>query len=305
MKRNDIGAKSHSMSENASNCPEALSLKRAIFLRRKNKHSLIYDEVAVRARPLIEHLSGSNDLLSLLEVGCGTGLFTAAVVRNISGKTFNVEGWDADAKMAEGFHRDIASPNVRSAKFRTVDLNEAIISEPEAAGTFHILLSSFSLYHFTAALPRLAELMADAGIGIFLTSSKDTLSAFFEIWREVLQEEFGRPTSQPTYVEGIYNSFSAENAQEMLYPWFEIVDRFYFPSLMSFTNDFASGVDLTLYLLQKWRGRLENDVPPQASVFSLLPKVLDRVEQIIAHRGCYQVNKSDGCFIVSKKKVPQ
>jgi ubiquinone/menaquinone biosynthesis C-methylase UbiE len=169
--------------------------------------------------------------IRVLDLGCAWGAFTAALggIAPAGSASVGVD-WIEENRTA---YLASASRAGLSGSFVSGPV-EAICSEPDRG--FDLVLSGFSLYFFTGALPEIARVLRDDGVFVAITHSERSLGEFLEDVRiPLLHDE--RMTAERFGVEEVLREFSAENGLSRLSPHFGSVET------QDFKNRLTFGVD--------------------------------------------------------------
>ena len=138
------------------------------------EHAGLQRAVAERLDLLLPPLASAR----VLELGCGTGLFTRHLLKRYPDGTFVVS--DLAPSMVEQCRRNLANRSRGHVSFEVMDA-----ARPTVDGPFDLIATSMTLHWLTdpsAALNTLRQLLAPDGVLIYATISGKS----FPEWREVL-----------------------------------------------------------------------------------------------------------------------
>ena len=142
-----------------------------------------YDSHADLQRGVAERLAGLLPQLAsprVLELGCGTGVFSRHLLARYPDGTFLLT--DLAPSMVEHCRRNLAGSQQRVS----VDIMDA--ARPTADGSFDLIATSMTLHWLAdpaAALGALRKLLAPGGVLVYASISGRS----FPEWREVLEEQ--------------------------------------------------------------------------------------------------------------------
>jgi malonyl-CoA O-methyltransferase len=140
-------------------------------------HADLQAAVAERLARLLPPLAHPN----VLELGCGTGLFSRHLLERYPGGSFVFS--DLSPAMIEECRRNLGSSRGERIRFEIMDA-----ARPTIAGPFDLIATSMTLHWLAdpvAALARLDRLLAPGGVLVYATIS----GMSFPEWREVLAAE--------------------------------------------------------------------------------------------------------------------
>jgi malonyl-CoA O-methyltransferase len=143
-----------------------------------------YDEHADLQRGVAERLARLLPALTsprVLELGCGTGLFSRQLLARYPDATFLLT--DLAPSMVEQCRRNLANAHKQRVSFDIMDA-----ARPAAEGPFDLIATSMTLHWLAdpaAALQTLRKLLAPGGVLIYAGISGGS----FPEWRSVLEEQ--------------------------------------------------------------------------------------------------------------------
>jgi malonyl-CoA O-methyltransferase len=158
-----------------------LSTRNAKVARTFGARAASYEAHADLQRAVAERLARWLPEFSrprVLELGCGTGLFSRHLVARYPGGSFVLS--DLAPAMIEECRRNLGSGLSGRISFEVMDAGR-----PSVEGTFDLIAMSMTLHWLAdpvAALDRLSGLLAPGGVLIYATISGES----FAEWREVL-----------------------------------------------------------------------------------------------------------------------
>jgi malonyl-CoA O-methyltransferase len=143
-----------------------------------------YDEHADLQRGVAERLAGllpQRASPRVLELGCGTGLFSRHLLARYPDGAFLLT--DLAPSMVEQCRRNLEVASKQCVSFDIIDA-----ARPTAEGPFDLIATSMTLHWLAdpaAALQTLRKLLAPGGVLIYASISGQS----FPEWREVLEEQ--------------------------------------------------------------------------------------------------------------------
>jgi malonyl-CoA O-methyltransferase len=161
-----------------------LSNRSAAVAQSFGARAATYDEHADLQRGVAERLAGLLPQLAaprVLELGCGTGLFSRHLLARYPDGAFLLT--DLAPSMVEQCRRNLAGTGNRRVSFDIIDA-----ARPTADGAFDLIATSMTLHWLAdpaAALATLRNLLAPGGALIYASISGKS----FPEWREVLEEQ--------------------------------------------------------------------------------------------------------------------
>ena len=161
-----------------------LSNRSAAVAQSFGARAATYDEHADLQRGVAERLAGLLPQLAaprVLELGCGTGLFSRHLLARYPDGTFLLT--DLAPSMVEQCRRNLADTDKQRVSFDIMDA-----ARPTAEGPFDLIATSMTLHWLAdpvAALATLRRRLAPGGVLIYASISGKS----FPEWREVLEEQ--------------------------------------------------------------------------------------------------------------------
>ena len=218
----------------------------------------------------------------VLDLGCGFGFMMEAVVRRVAPDA-EIVGVDA-CPANERPYLDVVRAAGRRGRFVAQRI-DAKLDWPDAS--FDLIVASFSLYFFPNILPELARVLSPDGVLLAVTHKEQSC-------RE-LQRVLDLPDSDPRATL-VIRSFSAENAERLLSPWFGEIHR------VEYRNSLAFGPQQQDDLLAYVRFKLPMLMPGE-DAGGELPEALARAALAALSRpGGLLIDRSDAAFHCRKPK---
>ena len=161
-----------------------LSSRSAAVAQSFGARASTYDSHADLQRGVAERLACLLPALTsprVLELGCGTGLFSRHLLARYPDGTFLLT--DLAPSMVEHCRRNLAGSHQRHVSFDIMDA-----ARPMAEGPFDLIATSMTLHWLAdpaAALEALRRRLAPSGVLIYASISGQS----FPEWREVLEEQ--------------------------------------------------------------------------------------------------------------------
>lgn len=212
---------------------------------------------------------------TILDVGCGFGFMTEAVVPRV-GRDARFVGVDAGAANEQPYLARLRAPGA-CGRFVCRRL-DAELDWPDRH--FDLLLASYALYFFPALLPEVARVLAPEGLLIAITHA-DHCGA-----------SLARLIDIPDFAarwQALVGRFSAENGAALLAPWFKEVERVDYLNALVFTaeqrDEFLAYLEFKLRLLAC-----------EAFAAAGPPAALARAARILAEEGRVVLEKNDVVF---------
>jgi malonyl-CoA O-methyltransferase len=161
-----------------------LSNRSAAVAKSFGARAATYDRHADLQRGVAERLARLLPALTsprVLELGCGTGLFSRHLLARYPDGTFLLT--DLAPPMVEQCRRNLANAHKQSVSFDIMDA-----ARPTAEGLFDLIATSMTLHWLAdpaAALETLSKLLAPGGVLVYAGISGNS----FPEWRSVLEEQ--------------------------------------------------------------------------------------------------------------------
>lgn len=213
---------------------------------------------------------------NVLDLGCGFGFFTEVVARRVAADA-EIVGVDACAANEPLFMARVEAAG-RSGRFV-----EHVISKtldwPDHS--FDLVVASYALYFFPDAVPEIARVLTPDGLLLATTHMESSC-------RDLLRAS-GLPISDAALLGNIL-SFSAENGERLLAPWFGAVERTDYANKLVFGpadfNDFLTYLRFKLPLLL-----------PASEPGGVIPKPLSNaIRGVLARGEPLTFEKNDAAF---------
>jgi SAM-dependent methyltransferase len=225
----------------------------------QNKHDI---------RDIAGSLVDMENVHTILDLGCGYGWFEEA----LKGQYDLVLGIDCLKENEEAFLAN-ARRIARQVIFKRMTLPKPTEIETEC---FDLVVSTYSLYFFTEAIPEVKRLLCPEGTFLIITHSESMMKE-------------GEPFFEFNNLRKVIGRFSAENGEAILRRYFSEVKYVDYPNALLFTKDESD--DLAHYIDFK-RGFISR----QAGTETVKEKILEELRK----RGSMAFNKNDRIFIARK-----
>jgi ubiquinone/menaquinone biosynthesis C-methylase UbiE len=160
---------------------------------------------------VLSHFDWAPDA-SVLDIGCGDGMWTAAAQRRTPGG--RVVGLDYSLGMLSGLPK-------RDAQVLRVNGDAHLL--PVRARSFDVVLAMFMLYHVDVSrtLPECRRALKPGGLFVAAAPGAELLPTLGDLLQSTAEEIAGRRI--PEYWIGAMR-FSAQNGHDVLAPYFDRVD---------------------------------------------------------------------------------
>ena len=165
----------------------------------------------------------------VLELGCAFGAFTEALKERLHPDAF-ITGLDMIAEYEPFFLEACRRAGYRGT-FSAAGV-EAIKKYPPAS--FDLIVCSYALYFFVEMIPYICRILKKNGMFITITHDECNMQELIHITRAVLKENHLLDNDRLLPVEVIIGQFSANNAEDLLAPYFGGVRRFDFQNTLVF-----------------------------------------------------------------------
>jgi len=233
---------------------------------------------------------------NVLDLGCGFGF----PVLGLRGKVRNgthVVGIDIQEGYQKPFLQACDSIGV-IGEFHASDVAELASYPPRS---FDLVLSFFSLYFFPDVVKDVARVLTDDGLFVAITHSQATL-------RELIQHipptmaSLGLGVPELLSIQKLLRTFAAENAEDLLRPWFGDIEKRVFRNTLRFTPEEMS--HLAVYLRMKKHLMLKEvyDTSPD-SVGAVLNQLLASLAAEADRSGILELNKDDAVLVCRRPAV--
>ncbi|NQV13892.1 methyltransferase domain-containing protein [bacterium] len=228
--------------------------------------------------------------ITLLDLGCGYGNFTAALIPKLKQGSV-CHGLDCRINLMKPYLDTVQAAGL-SGKFFAI---EAGIINQLPDNCYDLVAAAYSLYFFPHLLEEIKRILQPSGILLAITHSKQSLKEFFDDLRTVLLSFSGRRNDYFD-IEKQVASFCEENGLEFLRPHFEIVQMSRHPNQLVFKSD---DVDDLLYYLDFRLDVMseEESLGDDIHLRGLKPKLFNYIREHIRTKGSYLLNKEDAIFI--------
>ncbi len=239
------------------------------IIRRRSTNHADVREVALAGLDL-------SSKRSILDLGCGFGFMTEALVDRISpsARLSGVDFWEDD----EQPYLQRATSAGHNAEFRSIQIGPSL---PWPERSFDLVVCSYALYFFVEAIPEIARVLVPEGMFLAITHSERSIV-------DGLPAEASQRAA--TNLFSLMHRFSAENGRELLSPSFGCVDRIGFSNTIRFE---AEHVDELLAYMRFKLPLLYPDADPGGA----LPMALEHcVRHSMSRRHTMVFNKSDAVF---------
>jgi len=225
----------------------------------------------------------------ILDLGCGFGFFTQA----LHGKTnpeASVTGIDCQPKYK--------TPYMNSCIYAKIEgkfIGECITSIRRIkSNSIDLILCSYAMYFFSEILPHISRILKDNGVCIIITHSRHHLQELGFHIRQLLNETVGEFKGNLPF-EALIDSFSGENGESLLQPFFSRIITKDFPNKLRFELANFPGFDA--YIRFKHPFFIPDLAPPKKDFLDML---LQRFQKICHDDGFIEISKDDVIFICTE-----
>jgi len=238
-------------------------------------------------------LSGVRNVLDL---GCGFG-FPVLGLRGKVQRGTHVVGIDIQESYQKPFLQACDSVGA-IGEFHASDVAELASYPPRS---FDLVLSFFSLYFFPEVVKDVARVLTDDGLFVAITHSQATL-------RELIQHipptmsSLGVHVPELLSIQQLLRTFSAENAEELLQPWFGGVEKKVFRNTLRFTPKEMSHLEVYLRMKKHLLLKEIYDTSPD-SVGAALNLLQASLAGDAGRAGTLELNKDDAVLVCRRPSV--
>ncbi|MFH1144768.1 MAG: class I SAM-dependent methyltransferase [Candidatus Eisenbacteria bacterium] len=220
----------------------------------------------------------------VLDLGCGFGFLTETLAPRLPADA-RVLGVDACDANREPFLGRLAAAG-RTGEFLTLHIAQRL---PWPAGSFDLIVCSYSLYFFPQILRELPRLLRPAGTLLVLTHWADSLHSLFEITGIAERDAL---------LADLVGRFAAEQGAAVLQDHFATVTRRDYRNALRFPR--AQEDDLLLYIQFKLPLLIRGASPSHD-----VPDVVrDAVRRFLDRHGEAILEKDDACFYCRSPRWP-
>ena len=203
-----------------------------------------------------------NEMLTILDLGCGFGFFTEALKGRVPTRTA-VTGVDLIPGHEPLYLQACAQAGVQC---RFIPGNVSVITSFKDQ-SFDLVLCSYALYFFPEMVPHIARILKPGGIFTTITHDSQNMGELFDCIKNIMDRHYAQ-IEHLLPAERIIREFSAENGMAILAHWFgqvktidypnalvyhmddmqEIIDYFHFKSPFFLTGTNIEGKDIAIHL---------------------------------------------------------
>lgn len=230
----------------------------------------------------------------ILELGCGFGFFTESLKGRVAPGAC-VTGVD----VVKGYETAFLEACARAELTGTFVHGDASLIGDFEDRSFDAAICSYSLYFFPYIIDEIARVLNDQAVFIATVHNGNSMRELVDFAREMLVEHGMIEQGAILHIESLISSFSSENGDELLRPWFGHVRRKAYENSLVFT---AGDMYLLMeYFRFKWPLFL-SPLPPQAvaTVLDLFEVHLQRYFN--RRRDGFSITKDDTIFICFKPR---
>jgi hypothetical protein len=159
--------------------------------------------------------------------------------------------------------------------------------------TCQLILANYSLYFFPDILPAIRKALADNGIFIAITHSKNQLQEFFSDLEQIIQFT-GSDSSKRIFKPQLQDRFSSENGKEILSQYFSRIKRITYKNQLRFPYQHLS--KCIYYLYFKRYTIYDENFLSRSDKKMLNQGLLTYMRKRSKITGSYDLNKDDTIF---------
>ncbi len=180
----------------------------------------------------------------VLDLGCGYGFFTESL-KGLLKKGTTIVGMDLiDENNRDSFLTTVAEMGYRG-EFIAENANSIKTMEDSS---FDLIIASYSLYFFPYLIDEIARILDKGGIFIAVTHTEYSLQEVIQMIPRCIEDQ-GLVPPDEILISRLFRTFSMENGEEQLAPYFEETERIVFENSLTFPEAMVN--DCIEYLEQK------------------------------------------------------
>lgn len=230
-----------------------------------------------------------KNCIKVLELGCGYGHFTERLAGRLA-DCAHITGMD----LLEG-NRAGYTAALEKAGYQGIFIKSGaeMIRDFETQ-SFDLVIASYSLYFFPGLISEIARVLRPEGVFITITHSKFSLKEITRLIPHSLKT-IGVAPPKVISINRLFLSFSQEEGQRKLAPYFRAVEMIRYPNAMIFP--FERIIDCINYISKK-RFLLFKDVTRQypEKMDDVQLQIYQRVNNLARDKGFFTVTKDDAVF---------
>jgi ubiquinone/menaquinone biosynthesis C-methylase UbiE len=235
---------------------------------------------------------GGLDLKScmkVLELGCGYGHFTEKLADRLANGA-HITGMD----LLEGNRTGFMSALERTGYHGDFIKTGAEMIRDYPAQSFDLVIASYSLYFFPGLISEIARVLKPEGTFITITHSKFSLKEITRLIPHSL-ETIGLAPPKVIAINRLFLSFSQEEGQSKLAPYFRDIEMIRYPNAMIFPSEKI--IDCINYISKK-RFLLFKDITRQypEKMDDVQLRIFQQVNVLARDKGSFTVTKDDAVF---------
>jgi len=233
---------------------------------------------------------------NILDLGCGFG-FSVLGLKGRARQGTHVVGIDIQQSYQRPFLQACESVGA-IGEFHASDVAE-LASYPSRS--FDLVVSFFSLYFFPDIVKDVARVLTDSGVFVAVTHSQTTLR---ELIRHipVTMATLGLEVPDLLSIQKLLGTFAAENAEQLLRPWFNSVEKRVFRNTLRFNEEELSHLEVYLRMKKHLMLKEVYDVSPD-SVGAALNQLMATLAADANRKGVLELNKDDAVLLCRRPTV--
>jgi len=230
-----------------------------------------------------------KNCIKVLELGCGYGHFTERLEGRLANNA-HITGMDLLEGNRAGFMAALERAGYQGAFIKS---GAEMIHDFETQ-SFDLVIASYSLYFFPGLISEIARVLKPEGIFITITHSKFSLKEITRLIPHSLKT-IGVAPPKVIAINRLFLSFSQEEGQRKLAPYFRAIEMIRYPNAMIFP--FERIIDCINYISKK-RFLLFKDVTGQypEKMDDVQLQIYQRVNNLARDKGFFTVTKDDAVF---------
>ncbi|MEN6475952.1 MAG: class I SAM-dependent methyltransferase [Syntrophaceae bacterium] len=230
-----------------------------------------------------------KNCVKVLELGCGYGHFTERLAGRLADGA-HITGMDLLEGNRVGFMATLERAGFQGSFIKSGA--EMIRDYPMQS--FDLVIASYSLYFFPYLISEIARVLKPEGIFITITHSKFSLKEITRLIPHSLKT-IGLASPKVIAINRLFLSFSQEEGQSKLAPFFQTIEMIRYPNAMIFPSEKI--IDCINYISKK-RFLLFKDITRQYpdKIDDVQLQIFQQVNILARNKGSFTVTKDDAVF---------